>query len=127
MSTPSRPLSRRTLLTTAGTADALDPHRSDGDLWIQIGADDGLVAFHALRVLQCDADENSACLRWHMTGFNRSPGATATPMTTRNLMGQLDATNTPNPEKPDFDERVFPPPPPPPADPAWMAGGSYAV
>src|SRR6202022_2078227 len=29
-------------------ADALEPGRSDGDLWIQIGADDPLVAFHAL-------------------------------------------------------------------------------
>lgn len=35
--------------------DALDRARSDGDLWLQIGADDALVAFHALRVLQRQA------------------------------------------------------------------------
>src|SRR5439155_15442012 len=37
------------------SADALDPRRSNGDLWIQIGADDALVAFHALRALQKEA------------------------------------------------------------------------
>jgi dye decolorizing peroxidase len=110
------------------SADALDPLRSDGELWIQISADDGLVAFHALRLLQRDAAETEAAhLRWHMTGFNRTPGATAEPMTSRNLMGQIDGTNNPKPEEPDFDERVFVPTDPAAADPAWMAGGSYAV
>jgi dye decolorizing peroxidase len=109
------------------SADALDPLRSDGELWIQIGANDGLVAFHALRLLQRDAAETGAAhLRWHMTGFNRSPGATAAPMTARNLMGQTDGTNNPKPEEPDFGERIWVP-----ADggegPAWMAGGSYVV
>ncbi|MGP3969823.1 iron uptake transporter deferrochelatase/peroxidase subunit [Streptomyces sp. 6N223] len=112
----------------AFSADALDPHRSDGDLWVQIGANDNLVAFHALRLLQCDAGTlGAAHLRWHMTGFNRTPGATAEPATARNLMGQIDGTNNPKPEEPDFDQRVFVPSDPTTADPAWMAGGSYAV
>lgn len=81
--------------------DHLDPERSDGDLWVQIGADDGLVAFQALRVLQRAAAESEvARVRWQMSGFSRSPGATARPMTTRNLMGQVDGTNFPSPPIP---------------------------
>ncbi|MGK5531322.1 iron uptake transporter deferrochelatase/peroxidase subunit [Streptomyces sp. URMC 129] len=105
------------------SGDAIDERRSHGDLWVQIGADDALVAFHALRALHRAADETAA-LRWQMTGFNRSPGATAHPMTTRNLMGQLDGTNNPQPGDDDFEERIFVPAG---GDPAWMAGGSYVV
>ncbi|MCF3148436.1 iron uptake transporter deferrochelatase/peroxidase subunit [Streptomyces platensis] len=105
------------------SADALDPDRSNGDLWIQIGADDALVAFHALRALQKDA-AGRARLRWQMNGFHRTPGATAHPMTTRNLMGQIDGTNNPKPSDKDFDERIFVGRD---ADQAWMRGGSYAV
>ncbi|WP_044363099.1 iron uptake transporter deferrochelatase/peroxidase subunit [Streptomyces natalensis] len=105
------------------SADALDPRRSNGDLWIQIGADDALVAFHALRALQKEA-AGTARLRWQMNGFNRTPGATAQPMTARNLMGQVDGTNNPKPSDPDFDERIFVGRD---ADQQWMRGGSYAV
>ncbi|RKN07237.1 iron uptake transporter deferrochelatase/peroxidase subunit [Streptomyces radicis] len=105
------------------SADELDPERSDGDLWIQVGADDGLVAFHALRTLQ-RAGAETAVVRWHMKGFNRSPGATSRPMTTRNLMGQVDGTNNPKPSDDDFDQRVWVPSD---GDPAWLAGGSYVV
>ncbi|MEV4944533.1 iron uptake transporter deferrochelatase/peroxidase subunit [Streptomyces sp. NPDC053755] len=120
----------------AFSADALDPKRSEGDLWVQIGADDALVAFHALRALQKDAGA-AAKVRWQMNGFNRSAGATARPMTARNLMGQVDGTGNPKPSEPDFDRRIFVP-----AQGAgagggsetggavvqeWMSGGSYAV
>lgn len=105
------------------SADELDPKRSNGDLWIQIGADDALVAFHALRALQKDA-AGGARLRWQMSGFNRTPGATARPMTARNLMGQIDGTNNPQPAEKDFDERIFVGRD---ADQEWMRGGSYAV
>ncbi|MFE1263762.1 iron uptake transporter deferrochelatase/peroxidase subunit [Streptomyces albogriseolus] len=107
----------------AFSSDRLDRARSDGDLWVQIGADDALVAFHALRAVQKDAGA-AARVRWQMNGFNRSPGATARPMTTRNLMGQIDGTRNPKPEEPDFDERVFVPEQ---GEPAWMANGSYVV
>jgi dye decolorizing peroxidase len=105
------------------SSDQLDKARSDGDLWVQIGANDALVAFHALRAVQKDAGA-AARLRWQMNGFNRSPGATSHPMTARNLMGQVDGTRNPKPADPDFDQRVFVP-----ADgqPAWMAHGSYVV
>ncbi|MFJ9563533.1 iron uptake transporter deferrochelatase/peroxidase subunit [Streptomyces fuscichromogenes] len=107
------------------SSDHLDRTRSNGDLWVQIGADDALVAFHALRAIQKDAG-GAARVRWQMNGFNRTPGATAHPMTARNLMGQLDGTRNPKPTESDFDQRIFVP-----AsgsnNPAWMANGSYAV
>ncbi|MFI7385316.1 iron uptake transporter deferrochelatase/peroxidase subunit [Streptomyces sp. NPDC049813] len=104
-------------------SDHLDKARSNGDLWVQIGADDSLVAFHALRALQKDA-AGAAKVRWQMNGFNRSPGATARPLTTRNLMGQIDGTNNPKPAEADFDRRIFVPAS---GSPAWMANGSYVV
>ncbi|MGW6919212.1 iron uptake transporter deferrochelatase/peroxidase subunit [Kitasatospora sp. NPDC054939] len=104
--------------------DALDPARGDGDLWVQIGADDALVAFHALRVLQRQA-AGTAALRWQAAGFSRTPGATARPATGRNLMGQIDGTNNPQPADPGFDATVFC------AaggdHPDWAVGGSYVV
>ncbi|MGV9930319.1 iron uptake transporter deferrochelatase/peroxidase subunit [Streptomyces olivaceoviridis] len=105
------------------SSDHLDRSRSDGDLWVQIGANDALVAFHALRAIQKDAG-SAARVRWQMNGFNRSPGATAHPMTARNLMGQLDGTRNPQPTDTDFDQRIFVPAS---GEPAWMANGSYAV
>jgi dye decolorizing peroxidase len=105
------------------SSDHLDKSRSDGDLWVQIGANDALVAFHALRAIQKDAG-GAARLRWQMNGFNRSPGATAHPMTARNLMGQIDGTRNPKPTDADFGQRIFVPAS---GAPAWMANGSYAV
>ncbi|MFD4571442.1 iron uptake transporter deferrochelatase/peroxidase subunit [Streptomyces sp. NPDC058417] len=107
------------------SADRLDKARSDGDLWVQIGADDALVAFHALRALQKEAG-SAARVRWQMNGFNRTPGATAHPMTARNLMGQVDGTRNPKPAEADFEKRIFVPESGS-ADPAWMAHGSYVV
>ncbi|MGJ5898209.1 deferrochelatase/peroxidase EfeB [Streptomyces sp. V2] len=113
------------------SSDRLDKARSDGDLWVQIGANDALVAFHALRAIQKDAG-SAAKVRWQMNGFNRSPGATAHPMTARNLMGQMDGTRNPKPTEPDFDQRIFVPASGSSSGsssehPVWMANGSYAV
>ncbi|MFF7385733.1 iron uptake transporter deferrochelatase/peroxidase subunit [Streptomyces griseoluteus] len=105
------------------SADHLDRKRGEGDLWAQIGANDALVAFHALRALQKEAGD-AARVRWQMNGFNRSPGTTAHALTTRNLMGQVDGTRNPKPADPDFDRRIFVPAS---GEPAWMANGSYAV
>jgi dye decolorizing peroxidase len=107
------------------SSDHLDKSRSNGDLWVQIGANDALVAFHALRAIQKDAG-SAARIRWQMNGFNRSPGATAHPMTARNLMGQIDGTRNPKPTDTDFDQRIFVPASGS-KDPSWMANGSYAV
>lgn len=105
--------------------DALEPEYSDGDLYVEIAADDALVVAHAQRTLERIAD-GTATVRWMMNGFSRSPGAsTGTP---RNLMGQLDGTGNPKPGTQRFDRHIYVP------DggaagrsPAWMAGGSYAV
>ncbi|MFE7481796.1 iron uptake transporter deferrochelatase/peroxidase subunit [Streptomyces sp. NPDC057552] len=109
----------------AFSSDQLDAKRSDGDLWVQIGADDALVAFHALRAVQKES-AGTARVRWQMNGFNRTPGATARPMTARNLMGQIDGTGNPKQADEDFERRVFVP-----ASPGtpheWLEGGSYAV
>ncbi|MCZ7432589.1 iron uptake transporter deferrochelatase/peroxidase subunit [Streptomyces sp. WMMC1477] len=111
----------------AFSSDALDRRRSDGDLWVQIAADDALVAFDALRLVRRQA-RDAARVRWHMTGFNRTPGATTEPRSQRNLMGQVDGTNNPRPGEPDFDARVFVPREGGDGrHPAWMADGSYAV
>ncbi|WP_255949406.1 iron uptake transporter deferrochelatase/peroxidase subunit [Streptomyces odontomachi] len=107
-------------------SDRLDRSRSNGDLWIQIGANDSLVAFHALRALQKEA-AGTARIRWQMGGFNRAPGATTEPKTPRNLMGQLDGTNNPKPSDDDFEGRIFVPSDGSNGDPDWMAGGSYVV
>ncbi|MEE1773272.1 iron uptake transporter deferrochelatase/peroxidase subunit [Streptomyces sp. JV185] len=107
------------------SSDHLDAERSNGDLWVQIGADDSLVAFHALRAVQKEAAP-AARVRWQMNGFNRAPGATAQPMTARNLMGQVDGTNNPKPAESDFERRVFVPGGTEAAY-DWLAGGSYAV
>jgi dye decolorizing peroxidase len=104
-------------------SDELVAAHSDGDLWVQIGADDALVAFHALRMIQKEA-AGTAHLRWQMNGFSRTPGATARPRTVRNLMGQIDGTNNPKPTDATFDERIFVPSA---GTPRWMADGSYAV
>jgi dye decolorizing peroxidase len=110
----------------AFSSDHLDAGRSNGDLWIQICADDALVAFHALRAVQKDAGP-TARVRWQMNGFNRSRGAAPHPMTARNLMGQVDGTANPKPSDPDFERRIFVPAAPAAGAPTWMAGGSYAV
>ncbi|MGH3323724.1 MAG: Dyp-type peroxidase, partial [Streptomyces sp.] len=111
------------------SSDALDKSRSNGDLWVQIGADDGLVAFDALRLIQRQA-AGTARLRWQMNGFNRTPGATSRPMTVRNLMGQVDGSRNPKPSERNFDERIFVPGSGSSSGSgsgSWLAGGSYAV
>ncbi|MFB6887926.1 iron uptake transporter deferrochelatase/peroxidase subunit [Kitasatospora sp. NPDC056327] len=105
-------------------ADALDPARGDGDLFVQIGADDALVAVHALRVLQRQA-AGTAALRWQAAGFARTPGAARRPVTGRNLMGQIDGTNNPRPGEEGFAATVFAGPGG--EQPAWLAGGSFLV
>ncbi|TDC85247.1 iron uptake transporter deferrochelatase/peroxidase subunit [Actinomadura sp. 7K507] len=105
-------------------ADELDPSRSDGDLWVQIGADDPLVTAHALRVLVRTAS-GTARVRWQMGGFNRARGATDRPMTVRNLMGQIDGSGNPRPSEDGFEAKIFVEAGTGPH--AWMDGGSYAV
>ncbi|WP_037574437.1 iron uptake transporter deferrochelatase/peroxidase subunit [Phaeacidiphilus oryzae] len=109
--------------------DRIDAARSGGDLWVQVCADDALVAFRALRVLQRRA-AGTATLRWQMSGFSRAPGAAPAGGTPRNLMGMKDGTGNPAPGDASFDSTVFVGgngAPSSPSSPPWMANGSYAV
>ncbi len=69
-------------------ADALQGRRSDGDLAIQICADDAQVAFHAIHALT-GAGRGVAEPRWLQSGFVGEQPAGATP---RNLLGFKDGT-----------------------------------
>ncbi|GAB4054375.1 Dyp-type peroxidase [Catellatospora paridis] len=103
--------------------EQLDPARSDGDLCLLVNADDALVAFRAARALTRLAAPQ-ARVRWQLDGFNNSPGVTPTAATGRNLMGQLDGTNNPQPTDEDFTAKVYVTDP---AAPAWLRGGSVLV
>ncbi|MEV7171617.1 Dyp-type peroxidase [Streptomyces sp. NPDC093224] len=106
--TAERPEALAPLPEFAG--DRLDAARSDGDLFVQIGADDAFVTAHVLRTLQRLA-HGEARLRWTMTGFTAADGR-------RNLMGQLDGTGNPDPARALLDG---------PGVPGWLSGGSYVV
>lgn len=103
--------------------DQLDPARGDGDLALQICAEDPIVAAAAARYLHTRA-AGRATGRWVQHGFRATAAAATYPNATpRNLMGQLDGTDDPTPGTAQFDYAVW-------ADstsPAWMAGGSYLV
>lgn len=79
--------------------DQLDPARSGGDLFVQIGADDPLVTVHALRTLQRLA-QGEAKIRWTMSGFTSAPEGASPGGAHRNLMGHLDGTASPHPPPP---------------------------
>jgi deferrochelatase/peroxidase EfeB len=103
--------------------EQLDATHSDGDLCLLVHADDALVAFRAARALTRLAAPQ-ARVRWQLDGFNNSPGVTPTAATGRNLMGQLDGTNNPQPTDEDFTAKVYVTDP---AAPGWLRGGSVLV
>jgi deferrochelatase/peroxidase EfeB len=98
--------------------DALDPDRSDGDLCLQVCADDPQVAAHAVRNLSRIAVRRAA-IRWSQRGFVRSSQAGVAQPTPRNLMGFKDGTDN---SAVDRDLWL-----PPDSTPAWLAGGTYLV
>jgi deferrochelatase/peroxidase EfeB len=69
-------------------ADALQQRRSDGDLAIQVCADDAQVAFHAIHILT-GAARGLAEPRWLQSGFLGEQPAGTTP---RNLLGFKDGS-----------------------------------
>lgn len=104
--------------------DALEPAASDGDLLLLVGANDGLVAVHALRALQRAAAAHCTA-RWQAEGFADAAGVMPSPTATpRNLMGQLDGTGNPRSGTAAFDKTVYVSDD---AEPGWMRGGSYLV
>jgi deferrochelatase/peroxidase EfeB len=107
-------------------ADALQVHRSDGDLCVQACADDPQVAVHAIRNLARIAF-GSAALRWSQLGFGRTSSTSTSQATPRNLFGFKDGTANLKAEDPDNvekhvwvgagdDDRA-----------AWLVDGSFLV
>ncbi|MBC6316131.1 iron uptake transporter deferrochelatase/peroxidase subunit [Listeria grandensis] len=97
--------------------DSLDAAYSDGDLCMQVCADDQQVAFHGVRNFIRLAT-GVATVRWLEEGFIRSPEGE----TPRNLFGFKDGTaNVDHASKQGFADVVWAA-----ADePAWMKNGSY--
>ena len=103
----------------AFSIDRLQPEFSDGDLLIQIAADDPLTVAHATRMLLKDT-RSFAKIRWVQHGFRRAHGSEKPGTTMRNLFGQVDGTVNPAPGTADFDSLVW-------NTTGWMAGGTSAV
>lgn len=102
--------------------DRLDPAWADGDLLLQIAADDPLTVAHATRMLLKDS-RSFASVRWVQTGFRRAPGSVKPGTTTRNLFGQVDGTVNPTAGSTDFDNVVWATA----GNPAWLHGGTGFV
>lgn len=71
--------------------DELDPELGDGDLLLQVAADDPLTVSHAARMLLKDA-RAFAAVRWVQHGFRRALGTQRPDTTQRNLFGQMDGS-----------------------------------
>jgi deferrochelatase/peroxidase EfeB len=105
-------------------ADNLDPARSDGDIGVQVCADDPQVAFHALRNLT-RIGKGTVGLRWTQLGFGRTSSTTSAQETPRNLMGFKDGTNNVDAnDKKLMSSQVWVGAR---DEPAWMRSGSYLV
>ncbi|MEJ1090250.1 Dyp-type peroxidase [Microbacterium istanbulense] len=103
----------------AFSIDRLQPAFSDGDLLVQIAADDPLTVAHAARMLLKDA-RRFTTVRWSQPGFRRAHGTERPGTTMRNLFGQVDGTSNPQPGTADFDRVVW-------SDEGWLTGGTSAV
>lgn len=99
--------------------DRLQPGFSEGDLLLQLAADDPLTVAHAQRMLLKDA-RGFATVRWIQQGFRRAHGTERPGTTMRNLFGQVDGTSNPQPGTDDFDRVVW-------SDDGWLAGGTGMV
>lgn len=98
--------------------DRLESTWSDGDLLLQICADEATTVSHAVRVL-CKSVASLVAVRWVQRGFrNAAPGATP-----RNLMGQVDGTVNIASASTDFTRLVWDDG----AAQPWLAGGTSLV
>jgi len=102
--------------------DDLDPARSDGDLLVQICADDQDVVLHALRDLTRHT-RGGLQPRWRLNGFLGAPRPTGAP---RNLLGFKDGTARPATSDPaEMNRLVWVRPGS--GEPTWATWGSYQV
>ena len=99
--------------------DLLESGWSDGDLLIQIAADDPLTVAHATRMLLKDT-RSFATVRWTQQGFRRAYGSETAGTTMRNLFGQVDGTSNVAPGTPEFESAVW-------NTSGWLAGGTGMV
>lgn len=101
--------------------DKLRPEFSDGDVLIQVSADDPIVLSHAVRALTRDS-MSFAEVRWAQSGFTNAQGVTREGTRQRNLMGQVDGTDNPALGSDDFDNLVWIK-----DGPNWIQGGCIMV
>lgn len=83
--------------------DELEEGFCDGDLLLQICADDPLTLAHAARMLLKDI-RSLTTVRWVQQGFRRAWGTQRPGTTLRNLFGQLDGTANADPDSEDAAE-----------------------
>lgn len=102
--------------------DNLQPDYCDGDVLLQVCADDPLTLAHAQRMLLKDA-RTFATVRWVQAGFRRAYGTDPGGTTMRNLFGQVDGTANPAPASPENESVVWG------ADgfAPWTTGGTTVV
>lgn len=107
--------------------DQLKEADSDGDLLIQVCADDAQVAVHAIRNLTRIAF-GRASLRWSQIGYGRTSSTSKDQETPRNLFGFKDGTNNIKAEDSadELAEHLWVQPGDDDAA-AWMEGGTYFV
>ncbi|AUS78902.1 peroxidase [Actinoalloteichus sp. AHMU CJ021] len=99
--------------------DRLRPEFSDGDLLIQVAADDPMTVAHAVRMLLKDT-RGFASVRWTQRGFHHAHGSVRPGTTMRNLFGQIDGTTNPQPGTEEFERLVW-------NTEGWLAGGTGMV
>lgn len=107
--------------------DKLEGRWSEGDLLLQICADDPVVVSHAARILASGV-RGVARQKWAQRGFRKAVGTDPAGRTQRNLFGQIDGTVNPAQEEVDFDQILY-------SDGSssngrvqrWMRGGSALV
>lgn len=115
----TREAPRRLRPLPAFSGDHLDPRWGDGDLILQICADDAQVVSAAMRALRARMP-GYAVIRWTQSGFLSVPQDGGTP---RNMFGQKDGTSNPRAGSPEFGEVVWALP----DEPGWFDGGTYLV
>lgn len=102
--------------------DQLEDRWSEGDLLLQICADDPLIVSHAARILASGV-RGVARQKWAQRGFRKAVGTDPSGRTQRNLFGQIDGTVNPHEDEVDFDQILYSDG----SDQRWMRGGSALV